>query len=62
MKKEFVRWYEGKMVEVLFEEPVYEDGKKYYSGFTPEYVKVLHPTEESVGNQIMKVEFSGDLV
>ncbi len=62
LKKEFIRWYEGKTVEVLFEEPVYKDGRKYYSGFTPEYVKVLYPVKESAGNQIMKVEFSGDLV
>ena len=62
LKSDFIRWYEGKTVEVLFEEPVYADGRTYYSGFTPEYVKVLYPSEESVGNQIMKVEFSGDLV
>ena len=62
LKADFVRWYEGKIVEVLFEEPVMIGGKQYYEGFTPEYVKTFYPAEESLGNRIMKVEFFGDLV
>ncbi len=62
LKADFIRWYEGKTVEVLFEEPVIIGGKRYYEGFTPEYVKTLYPTEESIGNRIMKVEFFRDLV
>ncbi len=57
LKEEFLSWYQGKQVEVLFEEPVMKDGVRYYEGFTPEYVKVWYPTEESLENQIMKVEF-----
>ena len=49
-------------MEVLFEEPVWLNGNKYYEGFTPEYVKTWYPSEESLGNRIMKVEFFGDLV
>ena len=62
LKTDFVRWYRGKTVEVLFEEPVWLNGKQYYEGFTPEYVKTWYPSEESLGNRIMKVEFFGDLV
>lgn len=61
LKETFVRWYEGRSVEVLFEEPVEVNGLRYYEGFTPEYVKTWHRTDESIGNRIMKVEFSGVL-
>ena len=57
LKEEFVCWYEGKQVEVLFEEPVIRDGVQYYEGFTPEYVKVWHASDENLGNRIMEVEF-----
>lgn len=58
MKEEFIRWYEGKSVEVLFEEPAEQDGILYYVGFTPEYVKCACPADENLGNRIMEVEFS----
>ncbi len=57
MKKRFAAWYEGKPVEVLFEETVTKDGETYCEGFTPEYVKIRYRTEESLENKIMKVEF-----
>ncbi len=57
LKEQFVKWYEGKQVSVLFEEPVAVDGVRYYEGFTPEYVKVWHKTDENLGNRIMEVEF-----
>ncbi|MCD8365168.1 MAG: tRNA (N(6)-L-threonylcarbamoyladenosine(37)-C(2))-methylthiotransferase MtaB, partial [Clostridiales bacterium] len=56
-KKRFAGWYEGKPVEVLFEEAVAVNGETYYEGFTPEYVKIRYRTDESVENKIMKVEF-----
>ncbi len=58
LKEEFERWYEGKQVEVLFEEPVIIEGKCYYEGFTPEYVKARFRSDESLRNRIMTVEFS----
>lgn len=58
LKESFIDWYEGKMVEVLFEEPVMVDGQQYFVGFTPEYVKTSYRTDETIGNRIMKVEFS----
>ncbi len=56
-KQRFIAWYEGKQVEVLFEEAVMIDGGQYYVGFTPEYVKTRYRTDESVQNRIMTVEF-----
>jgi threonylcarbamoyladenosine tRNA methylthiotransferase MtaB len=61
MKEAFVRWYESKTVPVLFEEEVTIDGRRYYEGFTPEYVKVWHETDENLGNRIMEVEFFTEL-
>ncbi len=57
MKREFENWYEGKEVEVLFEEPVLAGGEQFYTGFTPEYIKVRYRTDETLRNRIMKVEF-----
>ena len=42
-KKEFIDYYKGKEVAVLFEEPVEVDGVRYFEGLTPEYVKVWVP-------------------
>ena len=56
-KREFIQYYEGKEVSVLFEEPVEVDGVRYFEGLTPEYVKVWVATEENLTNRIMKVEF-----
>lgn len=61
LKMEFVQWYEGKKVSVLFEEEEYRDGVRYMKGYTPEYVRVCMPTQEHLENQIMEVEFSGAL-
>ncbi len=61
-KEAFEGWYEGRLVEVLFEEPVSRDGVSYYVGFTPEYVKTAYRTEKSLQNEIMTVEFSRFIV
>lgn len=57
LKEEFVGYYQKKKVSVLFEQEVTVDGIRCYEGFTPEYVKVILPTEEDLENQIMEVEF-----
>lgn len=57
LKEEFVGYYQKKTVSVLFEQEVTVDGIRCYEGFTPEYVKVILPTEEDLENQIMEVEF-----
>ncbi len=61
-KEQFENWYEGRRVEVLFEEPVLRGGVSYYTGFTPEYVKTAYRTEKSLRNEIMTVEFSRFIV
>ncbi len=61
-KEAFEGWYEGRRVEVLFEEPVSRGGVSYYVGFTPEYVKTAYHTEKSLRNEIMTVEFSRFIV
>ena len=58
LKEEYIRWYQGKKVSVLFEQAVVQDGKNCYEGFTPEYVKVVYETEDNLENHIMEVEFS----
>lgn len=58
MKQEFVRWYRGKQVSVLFERKTEHEGTLCFEGFTPEYVKVFYPAGQSLENQIMVVEFS----
>lgn len=57
LKEQFVSWYDGRRVEVLFEETVTIDGENFQEGFTPEYVKTGIYTDESLRNRIMMVEF-----
>ncbi len=57
MKQEFVQYYQGKKVSVLFEQELIQDEKRCFEGFTPEYVKVIIPTEKDLENQIIEVEF-----
>ncbi len=58
MKRRFEDWYVGKAVEVLFEESKQRNGRQVFYGFTPEYVKIGYPSEESLQNKILTVEFS----
>lgn len=58
LKQEFIQYYHGKTVSVLFEQEIEHEGKRCYEGFTPEYVKVIFPTEDNFENQIIEVEFS----
>ncbi len=54
MSKEFREYYLGKEEEVLFEELSVIDGKKYYTGYTKEYVKVAKNSDENIENCIVK--------
>ena len=58
LKQEFSDWYKGKTVSVLFEQETIVNEKRCFEGFTPEYVKVVFPTEDNLENQIMEVVFS----
>lgn len=57
-RRRYLERFVGKEVEVLFEKSREINGKLYYEGYTPEYIRVCLPSEEDLGNQIKKVEFS----
>jgi threonylcarbamoyladenosine tRNA methylthiotransferase MtaB len=59
--KEFIRYYEGRTVEVLFEEKkadINEPGKSCYIGHTRDYIKVAVPAsnEQDLSNEIRSVK------
>ena len=55
-EEEYNRSYIGKEVEVLFEEPHIENGKRYMKGHTTNYMVVKIETEEDLDNTIKKVK------
>lgn len=61
MSKEFRKFYIGKNEEVLFEEKAVIGDKKYFVGYTKEYVKVAKETDENLENQIVSGRISGML-
>lgn len=61
LSEEYRSSHTGKIVEVLFEEPMKADGECYYVGFSPEYIKVAVKTEEPLSNEIRKVRITGFL-
>ncbi len=58
-EKEFNQNYIGKEVEVLFEEPHIEVGKKYMKGHTTNYMVVKLETKENLENRIKNIEIIG---
>ena len=50
MSEEFRRYYLGRQVTALLEEEFFYDGKRYYTGYTKEYVKVAVETEKDLSN------------
>ena len=50
MSEEFRRYYLGRQVTALLEEEFLYDGKRYYTGYTKEYVKVSVETEKDLSN------------
>lgn len=61
LSRDFVHWYIDRRVEVLMEEPVFIEGKRYFVGHTPEYVKVALETEEELTNQMVSGVVRGEL-
>lgn len=53
MSEEFRNFYIGKKTEVLFEEEIELDGKKYFIGHTREYVKAAIESSENLSNQMV---------
>ena len=54
-RKEFLNYYIGMPVEVLFEEQVELDGRKYWTGHGREYQKILLADTRDLTNQMMVV-------
>ena len=50
MSGEFRRYYLGRRVTALLEEEFLYDGKRYYTGYTKEYVKVAVETKKDLSN------------
>ena len=50
MSEEFRRYYLDRQVTALLEEEFFHDGKRYYTGYTKEYVKVAVETEKDLFN------------
>lgn len=50
MSEEFRRYYLDRQVTALLEEEFLYDGKRYYTGYTKEYVKVAVETEKDLSN------------
>lgn len=59
MSEEFRSFYTGREAEVLMEEPFEKDGRKYFTGYTKEYVKLAVETEENLSNSFVKGRVAG---
>ena len=62
MSKEFRDFYVGKEVKVLLEEALEYKGETYFTGYTPEYVKVAFKTTENLSNQFVTGKMKGLLL
>lgn len=58
-KQAFIDYYKEREVEVLFEEEEQINESFYFTGYTPEYVKVYRKSDEDLTNQLKKIVFSG---
>ena len=57
-EKEYNKQYIGKEVEVLFEEPHLENGRRYMKGHTTNYLVVKVETNENWENEIKQVKIA----
>mgnify|MGYP005780913379 FL=1 len=57
-EKEYNNQYIGKEVEVLFEEPHLENGKRYMKGHTTNYLATKVQTNKKLDNEIRKVKIT----
>jgi threonylcarbamoyladenosine tRNA methylthiotransferase MtaB len=56
LAKSFREKFMNKSVEVLFEEEQVIDGKRYFTGYTKEYVRIGVETEKNLANQLISVK------
>lgn len=48
MKRAFLERHKGKQTEALLEETTEVDGKTYWTGYTPEYIRVLYESDKDM--------------
>lgn len=60
-QKKFESYYLGQSVEVLMEEEVERDGKRFQVGHTKEYMKVAVESEEKLQNKCISVKIENHL-
>lgn len=61
MSEEFRQFYVGKTIEVLLEEENQIDGKKYFTGYTKEYLKVAVESNDDLENKLVSGKVTGAL-
>ncbi len=61
MSEEFRSYYIGRDVEVLMEEPFESEGRRYFAGYTKEYVKIALETDRDLSNSFVKGRVLGRL-
>ena len=59
-QRAYEEFFQGKQVEVLFEEKISLDGTEYWVGHTKEYVKVAMMSKENLTNQLVTVEIGSE--
>lgn len=57
-QKEYMEYYLGKQVEILFEETTEINGQTYWVGHTREYIKVAVLSEKNLENQLVTGEIT----
>ncbi len=57
-RREYLERFAGKKREVLFEEEICLGGRMYWSGYTPEYIRVLAESSQSLENRFETAELS----
>ncbi len=61
MSAEYREASRGRRISVLFEEPAAIAGETYYTGFTPEYIRVAAPSLTPLTNHILQGYIGGQL-
>ena len=56
-KAAFIRSWEGRECEALFEERILLDGKPYFSGYTREYIQTVIPADRDYTNRVVRGSF-----
>lgn len=60
-QREYEENFIGKSVEVLVEEEIIKDGRRYQTGHTREYMKVAIEGDKSLQNELLSVKIENHL-